>query len=253
MLAAEQAGDASRPEHKPRPAPGSWPWCWPGRARSCRRPRRSSGRSPTPTTWPCCRGSGPTCPAASTAAATPRCCGTCSARTRRQAVAADPRYTWLCRTLRAGELAGDGRQRRSWPRPSRRAAWTDAESIAAVLDHRAAADHPRHAAAGRRLGSPRARGCPSPARTGCWPRSGRAMDERTARLGQHVAETLPLWAERDLGPVPDDPAGRQDWLGPGRGRRGLPRDEGLATRPATRSGPRPASPTRSSARRGIPR
>ena len=28
-----------------------------------------------------------------------------------QAVAADPRYTWLCRTLRAGEIAGmDGRQ-----------------------------------------------------------------------------------------------------------------------------------------------
>jgi hypothetical protein len=41
---------------------------------------------------------------------------------------------------------------------------------------------------------------------------GQAMDDRIGRLGPHVAETLPLWAERCLGAVPEDPAARQDWL-----------------------------------------
>ena len=40
---------------------------------------------------------------------------------------------------------------------------------------------------------------------------GRAMDERQQRLGEFTAEAPPAWAERALGPVPDDPDERQAW------------------------------------------
>src|SRR5262249_9145183 len=31
------------------------------------------------------------------------------------------------------------------------------------------------------------------------------------RLGEHAAQTQPLWAHQAFGPVPDDPVGRADW------------------------------------------
>jgi hypothetical protein len=37
------------------------------------------------------------------------------------------------------------------------------------------------------------------------------MDDRTQRLGQHTAQTTPAWAIHALGPVPANPATRQDW------------------------------------------
>jgi hypothetical protein len=37
------------------------------------------------------------------------------------------------------------------------------------------------------------------------------MDDRTQRLGQHTAQTAPAWAIAALGPVPADPAARQNW------------------------------------------
>jgi hypothetical protein len=37
------------------------------------------------------------------------------------------------------------------------------------------------------------------------------MDDRKQRLGQHAAQTTPAWAITALGPVPEDPAARQDW------------------------------------------
>jgi hypothetical protein len=37
------------------------------------------------------------------------------------------------------------------------------------------------------------------------------MDDRTRRLGQHTARTAPAWAIQALGPVPANPAARQDW------------------------------------------
>ena len=40
---------------------------------------------------------------------------------------------------------------------------------------------------------------------------GRAMDDRQQRLGEFMAEAPPSWAERALGPVPDDPDERQAW------------------------------------------
>ena len=40
---------------------------------------------------------------------------------------------------------------------------------------------------------------------------GRAMDDRTQRLGEFTAQDPPGWAERAFGPVPDDPDERQAW------------------------------------------
>ena len=40
---------------------------------------------------------------------------------------------------------------------------------------------------------------------------GRAMDDRQQRLGEFTAQAPPSWAERALGPVPDDPDERQSW------------------------------------------
>jgi AAA domain/TrwC relaxase len=37
------------------------------------------------------------------------------------------------------------------------------------------------------------------------------MDERRERIGQHAAEHQPAWAVKALGPVPDDPGGRDRW------------------------------------------
>jgi AAA domain len=38
------------------------------------------------------------------------------------------------------------------------------------------------------------------------------MDDRKQRLGMHAAETSPGWAVKALGPVPSDPAARQEWV-----------------------------------------
>jgi hypothetical protein len=125
-------------------------------------------------------------------------------------VAADPRYVWLCRTLRAGELTGmDGRN--VLTEAVRAGSLADAQSITAVLDHRARQIIPGTLPVdgGWAARAPR---MPEPGAERLLADIGQAMDERTARLGQHVAETLPLWSERDLGPVPDDPAARQGWL-----------------------------------------
>ena len=40
---------------------------------------------------------------------------------------------------------------------------------------------------------------------------GRAMDDRTQRLGEYTAEARPAWAERAFGAVPDDPEERHAW------------------------------------------
>lgn len=37
------------------------------------------------------------------------------------------------------------------------------------------------------------------------------MDARKDRIGAHLAEYPPSWAERSLGPVPDDPLDRLEW------------------------------------------
>jgi hypothetical protein len=86
----------------------------------------------------------------------------------------------------------------------------DSDSVAAVLDHRARQIIPAALPLGGGWAA-RAPRMPQPGSDRLLGEIGEATDERTARLGGHVAETLPRWAERDLGPVPDDPAERQDW------------------------------------------
>ena len=52
---------------------------------------------------------------------------------------------------------------------------------------------------------------PDPARQAYLTGIAALMDDRTRRLGEHTAQTAPAWAITALGPVPADPAARQDW------------------------------------------
>ncbi len=126
-------------------------------------------------------------------------------------VCGDHRFTWLCRTLRAAELAGMSGSR-VLADAIAEGNLHDAESIAAVLDYRARRIIPgalplggSWAARAPRLADHRA--------DRLLAQLSEAMDDRISRLGEHVANTMPLWGERALGPVPHDPVQRQDWLG----------------------------------------
>ena len=122
----------------------------------------------------------------------------------------DKARTWLWRTLREAEAAGlDGsevlrRAASSWP-------LDDALHVARVLDHRA-----RKMLAGREPALPCSwrdqvpvMGDPDLDRY--MRELADTMDDRVRRLGEHTAETTPLWARQALGPVPADPAARADW------------------------------------------
>ena len=122
----------------------------------------------------------------------------------------DPACTWLWRSLREAELAGlDGGDVLRQAVAAR--SMTGARDAARVLDSRV-----------RRL----LRGV-MPQPLGPWavrvPDTGsaevnrylaelaEAMDDRARRLGEHAADTQPLWARQAFGPLPDDPVGRADW------------------------------------------
>ena len=124
-------------------------------------------------------------------------------------VTGDYRATWLYRTLRAGELAGmDGAEVLRQAAAKRDLG--DVRSVAAVLDHRARQIIPAAVplGGGWAVRTPRAA---DPGTQVLLDEIGRAMDARTGRLGEHAAAAVPLWAERNLGAVPDDPAARQEW------------------------------------------
>jgi conjugative relaxase-like TrwC/TraI family protein len=125
-------------------------------------------------------------------------------------VCADYRYPWLCRTLRAAELAGMSSDQ-VLARAIGQGSLDDAESVAAVLDYRARQIIPGAVPLGGGWAARAAR-LREPGADRLLAQVSEAMDERTVRLGEHVAATMPLWAERALGPVPDDPLQRQDWL-----------------------------------------
>jgi hypothetical protein len=117
---------------------------------------------------------------------------------------------WLFRTLRAAELAGlDPAEVIRTAVDSRDLA--GARDIAAVLDARI---RPRidpllsqpHGPWASRI--PR---LPDPARQAYLAEIAAMMDDRTQRLGQHAAQTVPAWAANALGPVPADEAGRLGW------------------------------------------
>ena len=120
-----------------------------------------------------------------------------------------PTARWLYRSLRAAELAGlspdqvvrDAIEARTL---------TGARDVAAVLDTRI-----RKAVEGtvpQPVGSFAAaipdRGDPD--RRSVAHAVAELMDQRRARIGEHLADTRPAWTAR-LGPVPDDPVGRLAW------------------------------------------
>jgi hypothetical protein len=122
----------------------------------------------------------------------------------------DRASTWLWRSLREAEMAGlDGGEVLRQAVAERSLA--GARDVARVLDSRVR----------RRLDGV------EPQPPGRWadrvPDTGaaevnrylrevaEAMDDRVRRLGEHAAETQPLWARQTLGPVPDDPIERADW------------------------------------------
>ena len=118
-----------------------------------------------------------------------------------------PRSSWHppTQTLRAAELAGIASED-VLHRAVGEGSLTEAESVAAVLDHRARQIIPRTLPLGGGWAA-RAPRLPEPGTD----QLGRAMDERTVRLGEHAAQTLPLSAERNLGSVPGEPVERVDW------------------------------------------
>jgi hypothetical protein len=117
---------------------------------------------------------------------------------------------WLYRTLHAAELAGldpaevIGTAIASWD-------LAGARDIAAVLDARIRSrastllPQPQGPWTGRvpRLSDPH--------RQAYLAEIAALIDDRTRRLGQHIAETSPAWAITALGPVPADPAARRNW------------------------------------------
>jgi hypothetical protein len=122
----------------------------------------------------------------------------------------DAALTWLFRDLRAAELAGrDGSEVLAEAVAMR--PLTGARDVARVLHGRV-----RILTRGAQpeVGRSWAERVPEVAdpEVGRYMRDlAEAIDARTERLGQHVAETAPLWATQTLGPVPEDPAARAGW------------------------------------------
>jgi conjugative relaxase-like TrwC/TraI family protein len=117
---------------------------------------------------------------------------------------------WLFRTLHAAELAGlDPADVIRTAIASRDLAGS--RDIAAVLDARI---RPRIDPLVPQPRGPwirRVPNLPDPGRRSYLTQIAAMMDDRTRRLGQHTAQTTPAWAIQALGPVPANPAARQDW------------------------------------------
>jgi conjugative relaxase-like TrwC/TraI family protein len=120
------------------------------------------------------------------------------------------RERWLSRTLHAAELAGrDPAVLLAEAVAGRSLA--DAHDIAAVVDARI-----RRATRGlvptpARSWAEQVPRAADPARQAYLDQLARLMDDRTQRIGEHVAQHPPSWILAALGPVPADPDGRARW------------------------------------------
>ena len=121
-----------------------------------------------------------------------------------------PQARWLFRTLRAAELAGldPGEVARS-AIESRDLA--GARDIASVIDARIR--QRVHPLLPRPQGpwSDRVPHLPDPQRHQYLVKIAAMMDDRKQRIGQFAADNALPWAIAALGPVPEDPAARQEW------------------------------------------
>lgn len=122
----------------------------------------------------------------------------------------DPALTWLFRELRTAELGGrDGSGVLADAVEMR--PLTGIRDMARVLHGRVRILN-RHAQVQiGRTWSERLPDVADPDRRRYMAELAEAMDARVQRLGEHAADTAPLWATRALGPVPDDPSARADW------------------------------------------
>jgi hypothetical protein len=120
------------------------------------------------------------------------------------------RARWLYRTLHAAELAGLD------PAEVIRTAITARDlsgcrDVAAVLDTRIRLRVDPLLPQPPGSWTSRVPQLPDPARRAYLTGIAALMDDRTWRLREYTAQTAPAWAITALGPVPADPAARQDW------------------------------------------
>jgi conjugative relaxase-like TrwC/TraI family protein len=117
---------------------------------------------------------------------------------------------WLWRTLRAAETAGHdaGQLVRQavaeWP-------LEDAEDIAAVLDHRIRARTAGQVPQPAESWSQRVPETADPEHQRYLRELAAAMDDRTERIGEHLAARPPAWAILAFGLIPTDPVDRLEW------------------------------------------
>ena len=117
---------------------------------------------------------------------------------------------WLFRTLHAAELAGlDPAEVTRTAIASRDLA--GARDIASVLDVRIRQRVDPLLPQPQGTWAERVPQLSDPERPAYLAELAAMMDGRKQRLGQHAAQIAPAWAITALGPVPDDPAVRQEW------------------------------------------
>ncbi|HEX3922112.1 MAG TPA: MobF family relaxase [Streptosporangiaceae bacterium] len=120
--------------------------------------------------------------------------------------------TWLWRTLRSAEAAGQdasdvlARAIGSGP-------LTGSRDVAAVIDARIREQTGSLVPEAPGSWASRVPDIEDPERREYVAQLAEAMDARADRLGEHTAGQQPVWAVRALGPVPEDPVDRLDWEG----------------------------------------
>ncbi len=118
--------------------------------------------------------------------------------------------TWLWRTLRAAEASGyDVRDVVRQAVDSQSLA--GARDVASVLDARIRWRTGSAVPRPQRPWSERVPEAGDPETKRFLAALAAAMDNRTDRIGEHLAEHTPAWATRALGPVPADPLDRLEW------------------------------------------
>jgi hypothetical protein len=121
-----------------------------------------------------------------------------------------PTETWLWRSLRTAEAAGLGAETVVGEAITSRSL-AGARDIAAVIDFRIRQVTDSLVPLPPRPWSERVPETTEPELRRFLTDLAAAMDARKERIGEHLVEHLPAWAERALGPVPGHPLDRLDW------------------------------------------